>query len=181
MEMPTWVLYWIDLSDLITRYWQQVGVKATLKPEDPGLWTLRMQSGEADGTFCGCGDDDGMLLSYREYVPIRQEWGFAFAAPLWALWHQTSGKSGEEPPPEIKKVLELYDEIVVTTDQKKQVELAREIIRINAENFWFGATSRRPGKGVVIKNNVRNVPEYVRGISSLDLAPTNSCQYFFKR
>ena len=81
----------------------------------------------------------------------------------------------------MKKVMELYDTIVTTIDREKQIELAREIVKINAENFWIGGICRRPGKLLLVKNYVRNVPENLRATHWFEAAPGNSCQYFFER
>jgi len=109
------------------------------------------------------------------------EWGPSMAAPMWALWHETRGEKGEEPPPEMKRALAVYDEIVVAADEEKRAGLTMKMPKICAENFWVGAICRRPGKMLVINNDVRNVPEYLFAGSWDFEGPGNACQYFFKR
>lgn len=182
MEVPTFTELWINMSEFIIGYWQKVGIKASVKPEDPGLWVTRcQQSGEHDGTFAGSGGAERpMQIHY--YVPLIQAWGPNLAAPAWGLWHQTYGKSGEEPPSEVKKAMELCDEIEVTVDEKRQAELTREVLKMVADNFWVGAIARRKGKMLVINKDVRNVPEYMFASAEWGSAgPSNPCQYFFKR
>jgi peptide/nickel transport system substrate-binding protein len=183
MEVPTFTQLWVDMSELITLFWQEVGIKATLKSENPERWGERLSAGEHDGTFAGTGAAE-RPLAYFAYVPLYRTWGLGAACPKWSLWYESKGESGEEPSPEMKKLLELYDEIMVTMDGEKKVELIKKIMKINAENFWMGGIiAQRPGKIRVKKNYVRNVlPDLFGGSGVFGYVSIgNPCQYFFER
>ena len=58
-------------------------------------------------------------------------------------WYTTGGKEGEEPPEDIIKVYQLYDEAKSTTDETTRTNCAHEIMRLNAENLWVIGTVGR--------------------------------------
>ncbi len=169
---------WIDACELIKKYWEDVGVKTAIKPEDRSLFYTRKATGETEVTIWG--GDGGMevLLEPRWYFPFSAESNYA---PLWQLWYNSGGKSGEEPPEEVKKQMQLYDEILRTVDFDKQKSLMKQILDIDADNLYvIGISTKPPGYGIV-KNNFRNVPEEMFSAWLYpDPAPTNPCQYFKK-
>ena len=70
------------------------------------------------------------------------------------------GARGGEPP-EIARVVEIIDE-AKTVGREQQIELARELFEIWADNIWeMGTVGLTPMvQGVIVVNeNLRNVPE----------------------
>ncbi|NQS88583.1 ABC transporter substrate-binding protein, partial [Patescibacteria group bacterium] len=68
-------------------------------------------------------------------------------------------KEGEEPPPEIKRLYDIWEEIKVTVDPEKRKRLFQEILKANAENVYpIGAVGEVPHI-VIVGNNFHNVPE----------------------
>ncbi|MBP8638202.1 MAG: ABC transporter substrate-binding protein [Dictyoglomi bacterium] len=169
---------WVDACELIKKYWEAVGVKTAIKPEDRSLFYSRKVTGETEVTIWS--GDGGMevLLEPRWYFPFSSE---SNQAPLWQLWYNSGGKSGEEPPADVKKQMQLYDEITRTTSFAKQKLLMKQILDIDANNLYvIGICTNPPGYGIV-RNNFRNVPE-----EDFDAwlypnpSPTNPFQYFKK-
>ncbi len=118
----------------------------------------------------------------RYYFPYSFESNFAQA---WTAWYNSGGNPRTQPeePPEItRKQMELYDQIKVTPDEGKQVELMKQILEIAADQFYcIGVSLPANGYGIV-KNNFRNVPErmFSSGGPYLNPAVTNPSQYFFQ-
>jgi peptide/nickel transport system substrate-binding protein len=145
---------WIDTAEQLKKYWGAVGVALTVKAEERGLRQQRVTVADHDVTnWGGDGGIDSILGPY---------WYFAFAsfnshATQWALWYETNGAKGEEPPPPAKKQAELYDQIKITAEEAKQKDLMRQLLDISAEQFWIMGIST-PGEGYgIVKSNFKNV------------------------
>jgi len=79
----------------------------------------------------------------RWTVPMTTEslWGVA-----WANWWLSGGKQGEEPPAEVKKLLDLYDLLKITADEAKQAEIMKQILDAAADYFpCMGLTATTRG------------------------------------
>jgi len=81
--------------------------------------------------------------------------------PLFKVWYDSKGKEGIEPPPPIKKIVELVD-TARTVGPDGQVKAAQEIYRIWADNIYeIGTIGLTPMiQGVVVMNTrLHNVPK----------------------
>ncbi|HPO81511.1 MAG TPA: ABC transporter substrate-binding protein [bacterium] len=168
----------VDACELIKKYWEAVGVKTAIKTEDRSLFYTRKVTSETEVTVWNGDGGIEVLLDPRWYFPYSHESNYA---PLWQLWYNTGGKSGEEPPAEVKKQMQLYDEIKKATSFAKQKLLMKQILDIDANNLYVIGISTVPSGYGIVKNNFRNVPEETLGSSLYsDPFPTNTCQYFKK-
>ena len=70
--------------------------------------------------------------------------------PLWRRWYATGGKEGMEPPPEVKRIVEIVDK-ARTVGPEEQVKLSQELYRIWAENLYeigtVGLDAHGAGRG----------------------------------
>ena len=170
---------WPEAAELIKRYWEQVGVKVAIKAEDRSLWNIRTTGAEYDASlWFGFVGVHALLTEPYWYVPIS---AISRHAPLWGLWYATKGASGVEPPQEVKKLMQLYDQILVTTDMKKQRSLFFQILDINIENLYVIGVCTRPFAPGVVKNNFFNVPDELLEDGVAAPGNTNTCQYFIKQ
>jgi peptide/nickel transport system substrate-binding protein len=80
--------------------------------------------------------------------------------PLWRRWYATRGREGVEPPPEMKRIVEIVD-TARTVGPDEQVKLSQELYRNWAENVYeIGTIGLTPMvQGVVVTGTkFRNVP-----------------------
>ena len=71
----------------------------------------------------------------------------------------TDGTRGEEPPEEIKELIEWW-ETLRRADEQVRIEMGKEILRSQAENLWaLGVIGLGPHP-IVVSNDLRNVPRY---------------------
>jgi len=80
--------------------------------------------------------------------------------PLWRRWYATSGKDGQEPTPEMKRIVEIVDK-ARTVPPDEQVKLSQDLYRTWADNvFEIGTIGLTPMvQGVVVAGTkFRNVP-----------------------
>jgi len=168
----------VETMELIKRYWKEIGIEAVNKPTDRALWITRVEACEHDvaSYLTGFGMAGRSPTVYPDAFPFSQN---AYWAPKWGLWFATKGKSGEEPPTEVKQLMKIYDKIRAETSVEKRIALCKEALKIHAENLWIIGIVARPTRGtfVVVKNDFRNVISPI----SFGGGQNYSAQYFFKR
>ena len=124
----------------MAQYWGEIGIQATTDVVSRELHQERrlardfdifLWSGPAGGTV-------GSLTRPGNYIPMDTSSANAWAQSF-AEWYLSGGEEGEEPPAEIKEVLELYTEVTQTADPERQSELMGQILDSYAQNLWtFG-------------------------------------------
>ncbi len=170
---------WNDMIELVARYWQSIGIKTAPKSIDRSLFEVRDQSGELDVVVWAWGRGLHPLIEPRFVFPcVPTETG----GPLYALWYSSGGKSGKKPSGDVLKAVQLYDTFQITTDPEKRLALGKELIKLSAENLWSIGTVGIAPVPVVVKNNLRNVPEKsFREWVCLQISHTRPEQFFFKK
>ncbi|MCD6365295.1 MAG: ABC transporter substrate-binding protein [Planctomycetes bacterium] len=169
----------IAAVEMVAAQWRAVGIKTTVRTLDRSLMFDRDNSGlvmvrgaAMNGLF--------PLLSDDSRFGIGKTGSCCWA---YGIWYRSGGKKGIEPPDEIKRHQQIYDELKLTTDTAKFKKLVAEVVRDNADSVWhIPLAGPRLWIGVV-KNDFRNVP--IR--ASYEWSPLyspgnlNPEQFFFKR
>ena len=171
-------------AEIVVQQWQSCGVDARLKVYDRSLLYTRKDSNEHDVHVWGAGSGSQIFIDPRHFFPFSDESTFARA---WEEWYNNPSGEGsltppEEPPADVQRQMELYDQIKATGDYETQVELMQEIIEIAKDQFYvIGLSSSPPGYGIV-KNNFRNVPESMPDSWQYPTpAPTHPEQYWLEQ
>ena len=167
----------VDTLELIAGWWQQVGINASVKPEDDTLFATRLRASEMDANVDFAEGGFQPVIVPVDFLPITpaNSW-----AAQWGTWYATGGESGEEPIEEVKRQYELLDQLQVTADVEEQKALWAQIMDIQAENmFTFGICDRAPVP-VPVVNTFRNVPDTGWNIAweAGNMGTTNPCQYY---
>jgi len=151
-----------EVSEMFKKYWADVGVTLTLKPEDNQFYMQRLQANECDMGVWAIGGGSEVYSRENEPIRWRPPWhwpGTPLGGPGWRQWLDSDGKEGLEPPDIIKHLWDLTEEWRVEpfgTDHYR--ELGKEIFQINAENCWLIGTVGLVPRVATIKNTVRNAP-----------------------
>jgi peptide/nickel transport system substrate-binding protein len=170
---------WPDVLELVQGYWREVGVDCTLKEQDRSINEERRSALLWDASIFvqfGGGPDINVFLDPRFYFPSHGN----ESAQLWATWYTSGGEDGEEPPDQVKRQMELFDQLLQMVDFDKQVELFREILDIAVEMFYGIGIMIADTTYAVVKNNFRNFPEGEMYFSWAypTPGPANTCQFF---
>ncbi len=149
---------YMDAAELVANYWAQIGVKASIEEISYDLWWPRIFSHEY--AFCAYVKDSlsgiSRFVYLRSYAPVDHS---TYWAPAWGLWYASGGTEGVEPTGDARRAQQLFDEAQVTIDTQKQLDILKEIERLDLKNIWEVLTLG-PGPTIMIaKNNFRNVPE----------------------
>jgi len=103
----------MQIMELVTKYWKDLGIKAEARLLERSLYFARTDANEFEA--CTWSINGGL-------TPIDGSWTPAnLWCPLWREWLVKGGKSGEEPPKEIKKIWNIITvEAPATTSESKR-------------------------------------------------------------
>ena len=172
---------WDQVSEMIRDYWEAVGIKTNLNPVSRDLLVEIVGSGDHDVAIWFMSGAMTPHIAPATYVPTN-----VYLEPSWteyARWNLSGGASGIEPPEDIKRIIELWNEIKVTVSVEKQMELWNEIFDINAKNLYHLGIGARPPTPVVVNPKMRNVPKsFVYGWDYRTLpGGSEAAQYYLKQ
>jgi peptide/nickel transport system substrate-binding protein len=149
---------WPDVAQLVARDWQEVGVKAVVQIRERALeFSMR----DANELMAEVWNEDTTAFPFTgnaKFDPRNSP--ILTLGPLFAKWVTSNGREGMEPPPPIKRIMQIVD-TARTVGQDEQVKLAQELFRIWADNVYeIGTIGLTPMvQGVVVVNNrFHNVP-----------------------
>lgn len=146
----------IETMQLVAEAWEAVGIRADAKQLAGSLFYTRMPARLHDVAVGGNSSMHTPLINHMYFVPMGLG---ARHALSYARWFMSNGESGEEPPPEMKRVGEIYRQIETTIDRAQQEALAEEILEINSREAWLiGLVGNLPALELV-HNTFRNVPD----------------------
>ncbi len=168
---------WPKVAELVVDYWRAIGIRASVNVVERTLFEERSRGSEFDITAWA--NDRGLTPDVDPLLLLPGR-GQAVESP-WFTWFTTLGQRGQAPPdgPE-REVYDLYARIKNTSDPDEIAKCMREIVRINMEQLWYIGTVGDLPHIVIVKNNMRNVPE-VAVSDWLQKTPGNTWpeQYFF--
>jgi peptide/nickel transport system substrate-binding protein len=165
-----------ELMELVKGYWAEIGINATVTPEAGSLWGTRHNAGEHDVSARGAHFGGGPVhptLNANTFALGGWQW-----APDWALWLDTDGEQGAEPPDDVKRLRELRDQILGEPDEAQRNALMEEVFEIQMDNIWsIGLVVDDPRFGQLtnVHNRLRNV---VTWSISGEWTPTIPPQWF---
>lgn len=146
---------WIDISEMIEKYWNDVGVATVMQVRENALWHERVNANQHQVVTQGFFTHPLMIGSSSFNLTGWPAWGVA-----WASWINTGGASGEEPVPEVLEIIDLWEEYRATVDTDVRNELGHRMMQIHADNVWIiNAGGRGMPFVTIVHNDFRNVPE----------------------
>ena len=149
----------IEVLQLVSEFWRDIGVKLFLKPQEPGVLRSRSNSGRTI-MVAGPGLDNAIPTAKMppdEIAPVLSE---NYSWPLWGEYEETRGKRGKAVDlPEAKRLLDLYHQWLATSDEAEHTRIWKEMLAINAENVFNIGTVTRELQPIVVSNRLHNVPE----------------------
>lgn len=154
-----WPVETPEVMELVRGYWEAIGIRASVTPEAGELWASRHSAGEHDLSARGAHFGGGPVhptLNSNTFALSGWQW-----APDWALWLDTNGEQGVEPPDDVKRLREIREEILGEPSEEVRNQMIQEVFEIHMDNIWsIGLVVDDPrfGQLAVVKNRVRNVP-----------------------
>jgi peptide/nickel transport system substrate-binding protein len=146
-----------DGLELITQWWNEVGIRTQLEVESRDIFWARAGANEV---MVSTWTTDRGLVPMVDPIYIMPFDERSWMAPAYGIWYKTGGKEGIEPSDEFKAAMDLYDEYKTTIDPARQIEIGKELVRLSTENIWTLGTVGLVPNPVVVKNNFMNVSEH---------------------
>ena len=149
---------WPDVALLVSKDWDAVGIKTIVQIRERALhFTMR----ENNDLMSEIWNEDTSAFPYTGNAKVDpRNSPILTMGPLWGRWYATGGKDGVEPPPEMKRIVEIVDK-ARSVGPDEQVKLSQELYRNWADNVYeIGTVGLTPMvQGVVVTNvKLRNVP-----------------------
>jgi peptide/nickel transport system substrate-binding protein len=151
----------IDVLQLITEFWRDVGLRLFIKPQEPGVLRSRSYGGRTV-MVAAPGLDNAIPTASMPPYALAPALSENYAWPLWGEYEETRGRRGEAVNmPEAKQLLDLYRQWLATNDEAAQTRVWKEMLAINAKQMFSIGTVTGELQPVVVSNRLRNVPEKV--------------------
>ncbi|WP_154792565.1 ABC transporter substrate-binding protein [Occultella kanbiaonis] len=170
----------LDAFELIKQDWAAVGVEANVTPLAETLYWERVEANQAEvSTWTAGGFEIRATQGSNHYFVPSNPRGSSRYGHTWALWYR--GETDEAPPAIIQEQLALFDEMRTTYDADEAIELARQVLEIAKDQFFYiGICTQPNGYGIVRNDMETNVPDAMPGdVGYQPPGPSNPEQYFF--
>ncbi len=122
------------------------------------VWSSRCRASNELHIFLWQNDGTDELFLYPYHaIPVNETSG---TGPAYGVWYSTGGAAGIEPPDNVKAVLDLFSQGLVSTPEER-IELGKQIWATITDEVWTMGTVGQSGAfmGVrVVKNNMGNIP-----------------------
>jgi peptide/nickel transport system substrate-binding protein len=174
-EGAVWTVGTDKVVELVMENWRNLGIYTTMKVIETGLASARRLANEQKATSYWL--DWAVIWDYNPTAwftaPSQTmfDWG-----TLWRDWWVSEGKTGEAPPPEVKKFLDLYETVVSSSNAEERRKAIEDTYRLVQDQVFFFviAESKYPA---IFAKNLRNTPHAGYGIEG----QFSGEQFFFKQ
>ena len=171
----------LDILQIIIENWQDVGINVSLEEYPPeatqDYYNLLFAGMHYTYTSEGVGGLNE-ILEPAYYFPVHQY--ASWYASGWGQWYtDPTSPLAVEPPPGVKRQMELYSQLRNTLDPDEQAQLMTEILEIAADEFLVMGTVTDANSYIRISDSLHNVPPTMPSAFAYPApAPSNPAQYF---
>jgi len=149
-----WGREMLDAIELVAENWRAIGLDTSVKLSTRDVYWPKACSNEI--MIATWGTDRGLvpMVDPIYQFPFDER---SWMAPAFGIWYKTAGKEGEEPTPELKELMDLYDKYKVTVNPDEQLKIAKEIVRKTTLQLNVIQTCGMAPGPVVVKKYFHNV------------------------
>ena len=158
-------LEWHDIEtpkgptmELVTSHWLAVGIDVRLRLVNAGLQSARARSNAMQMSVWHADRSTDILfpLIPSWFVPMYVSWD-EVTWTEWSRWYLSGGQSGEKPIPAALQLIDWWDEMRMSADPDRRIELGKNILASHAEHLWTIGTIGLAPQPVVISRRLQNV------------------------
>ncbi len=117
----------LDAVQLVAENWNAVGVKTALKTMTRDLFWPRATGNEVQISVWST---DRGLEPFVDPIYVFPFDERSWMAPAFGTYYKTGGKQGIKPTGKLAEAQALFDQLKVTIDQAKLVELGKQMIKM---------------------------------------------------
>jgi peptide/nickel transport system substrate-binding protein len=149
-----WSQNMLDGLELVAENWRAVGLNTSVEVSTRDVYWPRACANEV--MIATWTTDRGLvpMIDPIYQFPFDER---SWMAPAFGIWYKTGGAEGEEPSPELKELMDLFDEYKVTVDPAAQTAIAKEIVRKTTTQLTVIQTAGMAPGPVIVKNYFQNV------------------------
>ncbi|MEJ1160610.1 ABC transporter substrate-binding protein [Prosthecomicrobium sp. N25] len=168
-----------DVMLQVQKYAKAVGIDIQLRNVDRARLNTMWYANEHEAYIWNCvGGLSEAYTDVRCYMPFQK--ADIFFAMKWSEWY-SDPKTGEEPPPEVKASMALYDKVKSASTKEAQLTAMKAFLETAADNFYtIGITHPDPKYGIV-GTSVKNVFEPLPITGNLWHPAPTLTQFYFDR
>lgn len=148
--------------ELLPEYMGDLGIELQVQPSAAALYLERTNSNSVQWA--------GWSMQPSFYGPLNllpggansnRPWGV-----LWGQWYTSGGASGEEPPAEVKQLMELVDDAQQAATLEERAELLRGAIQLHKDNLWVIGIAGMDLRPHIAHVELRNIPATPYGLNT---------------
>ena len=152
----------INTGELVEAHWEAVGVDVDFQGRDGSFVGQMVQANEHDVQSWHLRRTNESK-GFQPHNKFLSGDGVEFGK-LWEQWYQSGGEQGEEPPAKIKRLYELGDLWLASTNEDDYNRYAEELFDLASEELLVIGTVGFVPLPVIVSNKVGNFPRDVRWI-----------------
>lgn len=171
----------VKMLELVRGYWQKVGINLQIKTPERTLFESLLENGDYEAVMWHFDTRDRPDIMGKGWAPDGNNKWAAPWGPGYSEWYSTGGKSGVEPPAEIKRMNEILKELQSTVDFDRRAALMKEVAELHKERIYMIGLSGPGPVPFVYSRNLGNVKPFPQGILSRDVALAFVQQFYFKK
>lgn len=144
------------LSELLTKYFEAVGLRTVVKPVDNTYFTDMKYNNELEVCLESSPGIINVALRPDVLVPLRviTPW-----FGMYGLYNATGGAEGVKPEGDVAEIMNLWTKLSASTSTEEINKYGDEIIKLHNKNHWMiGFVSGTP-QLLAVSNTMKNVPE----------------------
>jgi peptide/nickel transport system substrate-binding protein len=137
----------VPTLELVVQFWEDIGIRTTMKTIDTSLWSERRDANELKAT-----------IYWMEALWYQAGIGMNLWAPLWWQWWESGGEEGEEPPQDVKDLLAVRASITTLPPSEgiKAYDKMKEMVK---EHVYFFVPIEKLLQPLVYNTRLGNVSE----------------------
>ncbi len=175
---------WITAFKILEENWRAIGVGMKIETLSRTDFYARLNANRHDAAAWWSGGGITPIMEPEFFVPVTFERIGPARVPYgvpWAAWFTDHGAANaQEPPPSVRRQMEIYRKIMGEPDQNRQKTLMRQVLDIAAEEFYAIGLCQDTVSHAIVSRDFRNVPEpQFDSWTYPTPAPANPCQFFF--
>lgn len=144
----------LDGIELVAENWRDIGINTTVQSMSRDVYWPRAVANEV--MIATWSTDRGLvpMIDPIYQFPFDER---SWMGPAFGIWYKSAGQEGEAPTPELKALMDLYDQYRATVDPDEQLTIAKEIVRQTTMQLNVIQTCGENPGPVVVKDNFHNV------------------------
>lgn len=162
LEAPDLSPEYAPIAELLLDYWREIGLDVRFDLLSFDLVNERWPANKADmglRGFSGLTDFQFSTGSPCVWAPVRASDANCMGWSLWAQWYTSGGEIGEEPPDDVKELLDKWEQLLATIDLEERAEIGQWIVRNTVENVTVMSAVMFPPRPLIVSDRLHNVPE----------------------